>query len=409
MQTLPQEIEVRFRYNVYLTKHLFNPVNPLLADILRREEGRTVPTKALLVLDGGVVDANPQLLPSIKSYTTAHRETFRLCQAPVVMHGGESVKNSFEEVSRLHELIHASGLCRHSYLVAVGGGALLDMAGFAAATAHRGIRHIRVPTTVLAQDDSGVGVKNSVNAFGKKNFLGTFAPPYAVINDCAFLETLPDRDWRAGIAEAIKVSMIKDAAFFAFLERNAAQLVRRDMPVMQQMISRCAELHMRHIAQGGDPFEFGSARPLDYGHWSAHKLEQLTDYRLRHGEAVAIGIALDTTYAYLAGMLSKSAWKRTLDLIQAVGLSIWTPALSEGLREPNHPQNVLRGLEEFREHLGGDLTIILVKEIGQSVMVNEIDTGLMIESADLLERLAAGRAEETTLRLNPASAVCTGD
>ena len=314
MQPLQQEIKVGFRYNVHFTNGLFNAANPLFADILQHDDENSL-RKVLVVVDGGVADACPRLVESIEEYAAAHPQAFILCEPPVVVAGGEIVKNSYREVNRLHELFHRVGLCRHSYVIAIGGGAVLDMVGFAAATAHRGIRHVRVPTTVLAQDDSGVGVKNSINAFGKKNFLGTFAPPYAVINDSAFLEALSDREWRAGISEAIKVALIKDAGFFSFLEQHSSYLLNRDMPVMQQTIRRCAELHLRHIAQGGDPFEFGSARPLDYGHWSAHKLEQLSDYQLRHGEAVAIGIALDTTYAYLAGHLSKASWKRTVDLI----------------------------------------------------------------------------------------------
>src|SRR5204862_561409 len=133
---------------------------------------------------------------------------------------GERVKNKHDWVLRVHHAIERAGLCRHSFLAAVGGGAVLDMAGLAAATAHRGIRHIRIPTTVLSQNDSGIGVKNGVNAFGKKNFLGTFAPPFAVINDSGFLTTLDDRDWRSGIAEAIKVALIKDAPFFNFIKTN---------------------------------------------------------------------------------------------------------------------------------------------------------------------------------------------
>jgi 3-dehydroquinate synthase len=408
MQALRQEIQVSFRYNVYLTRDLFNSNNSLLADTLR-DESRSAPRKVIVVADAGVVAACPQLLNSIREYFAANLSTLDLCEPTVVVPGGESVKNSFREVARLHELIHDRGLCRHSYLIAIGGGAVLDMAGFAAATAHRGIRHVRVPTTVLAQDDSGVGVKNSINAFGKKNFLGTFAPPYAVINDSLFLEVLSDREWRSGIAEAIKVSLIKDADFFSFLEANAQKLVDRDMDVMQQVIARCAELHLHHIAQGGDPFEFGSARPLDYGHWSAHKLEQLSDYQLRHGEAVAIGMALDTTYAHFADHLSEIEWKRILRLIQKVGLPIWAPELSAHLDQPAHPRCVLRGLEEFREHLGGELTIILLNGIGRSIMVNEIDDTLMKKSVGVLQHMTIDCSERSYYSMNSADVVCTGD
>src|SRR5204862_2038620 len=132
-------------------------------------------------------------------------------EPPKIVPGGERAKQSPALIAALHADLQRLGIDRQSFVVAIGGGALLDAVGYAAATAHRGVRLIRVPTTVLAQADSGVGVKNGINAFGKKNFLGTFAPPAAVINDSTFLVTLSDREWRSGLAEAIKVALLKDS------------------------------------------------------------------------------------------------------------------------------------------------------------------------------------------------------
>jgi 3-dehydroquinate synthase len=241
-----------------------------------------------------------------------------------------------------------------------------------------------VPTTVLAQDDSAMGVKNGVNAFGKKNYLGTFAPPFAVINDATFLATLSDRDWRAGVSEAIKAALIKDRSFFDFLEQQAPSLRRRDLAAMEQVIRRCAALHLTHIATSGDPFELGSSRPLDFGHWSAHKLEQLTQHRLGHGEAVAVGIALDTTYSYLAGFLPEDDWRRIISLVPAMGLSVHVPELEHDLDIEDSPSNVLRGLDEFREHLGGTLTILMLRSIGAPFDVHEIRRDVMIRSIGVL-------------------------
>ena len=182
----------------------------------------------------------------------------KLVCSPLLVEGGERAKNSWFYVSEIHSRVERHGLDRHSYILGVGGGALLDVTGLAAATAHRGIRHVRIPTTTLAQNDSGVGVKNGVNAFGKKNFIGTFAPPFAVVNDIELLATLPSRDKRAGFAEAVKVSLIRDRAFFEALEQAAPQLVRFEPEAMESMIRRCAELHIDHITLGGDPFD----RPL---------------------------------------------------------------------------------------------------------------------------------------------------
>jgi 3-dehydroquinate synthase len=301
----------------------------------------------------------------------------------MVVPGGEEVKNTRDYVDLLHRAIFEFGICRHSFVVAVGGGALLDMAGYAASTAHRGVRLIRVPTTVLAQNDSGVGVKNGINAFGRKNFLGVFAPPYAVINDFQFLTTLDDRDWRAGMAEAVKVSLIKDAAFFEFLEAEAAALAARDLRPMRTLIERCAEMHVQHIQTSGDPFETGSSRPLDFGHWAAHKLEQLTNYSLRHGEAVAIGIALDTTYSHLAGLLDERDWRRTIGLLSDLGFDLTVPAPCAPISRDN-PRCLLSGLNEFREHLGGPLTVMLLARVGQSVEVHEMSDEMVLASMQLL-------------------------
>jgi 3-dehydroquinate synthase len=294
--------------------------------------------------------------------------------------------------------IHDARLCRHSYVAAIGGGAVLDVVGYAAATAHRGIRLIRIPTTVLAQDDSAVGVKNGVNAYGAKNYLGTFAPPFAVINDLTFLTSLSDRDWRSGIAEAVKVALVRDPEFFDAIERDAAKLSARDAAAMERLVRRSAALHLAHIASGGDPFEMGSSRPLDFGHWAAHKLEQVTDHRLRHGEAVAIGIALDSTYAYLTGSLGEAEWQRILALFTAIGLDLSASELSEWLDQPEDPRCVLRGLEEFREHLGGELTVMLLRSIGQPIDVHEIDTDVMMRSIELVARAQSARTQGVARR-----------
>jgi 3-dehydroquinate synthase len=233
---------------------------------------------------------------------------------------------------------------------------------------------------VLSQNDSGVGVKNSVNAFGKKNFLGTFAPPVAVFNDAHFLTTLSEGDWRSGVAEAIKVALVKDAAFFVWLEENAPAMMRGNRQVMQQQIKRCAELHLQHIASG-DPFEMGSARPLDFGHWSAHKLEQLSQFSIRHGEAVAMGIALDSTYSYLSGRISVSDVKRVLQLLEAFGFALTNPLM---VISDEHDA-LLKGLNEFREHLGGRLTTTQLKAIGVGEEVNEMDTELLRKASSWLQ------------------------
>jgi 3-dehydroquinate synthase len=395
MNTLQQTVRAEFRYAVHFTRRVFDPTNPALRDAIAN--GNTVPRKVLFVVDERVCASYPRLLDRIGEYCRVHGDVIENVTSPLVVPGGETVKNSAQCVDLIHNLINDYGICRHSFVIVVGGGAVLDMAGYAAATAHRGVRLIRLPTTVLSQNDSGAGVKTSINRFGKKNFLGTFTTPYAVINDLEFLETLSDRDWRAGAAEAVKVSLIKDAAFFESIEASAQALVTRSQSAMELLVHRCAQLHLEHIA-GADPFEAGSSRPLDFGHWSAHKLEQLTSYRLRHGEAVAIGIALDATYSHFIGMLSASSWQRILAVLQALGFALYAPEMDAGGSAEANP--LLDGLQEFREHLGGELTIMLLEEIGRGVERHQMDAAIILKSIEFLRQIGSAEGPlNTSLKL----------
>ena len=319
---------------------------------------------------------------------------------PIILEGGERVKNSYFHVSEIQSHVERFHLDRHSYLVAVGGGALLDVAGLAAATAHRGVRHVRIPTTTLSQADSGVGVKNGINAFGKKNFIGAFAVPFAVINDFEMLSSLPPRDKRAGYIESVKVACIRDAAFFQAIEGDAQQLRHFEPEAMQRLIYRCAELHVNHIATAGDPFEAGSARPLDFGHWAAHKLEQLSEYKLRHGEAVGVGIALDVVYSRRMGFLPPAGAERILSLIETLGFELFANELSNVDSEGD--LMILKGLEEFREHLGGQLAITMLKEIGSGFEVHEMNDAVVVESIQELQERHSQQALKFSRDKSPA-------
>ncbi len=382
-----QSFTVAYEYPVCFTRRLFAPDNPLFRDtLLRREPGRR--HRFAVFIDANVASSFPALVHDIAGYAGRYGESMELLGRPEVVPGGEPVKNDPALLDRLQRRLVEMGVDRHAFVVGIGGGAFLDLVGYAAATTHRGIRHVRVPTTVLAQNDSGVGVKNGVNAFGIKNLLGSFAPPFAVLNDFDFLRTLHPRDKLAGVAEAVKVALIRDAVFFDWLEDHAERLQACEAAAMETMIRRCAELHMRQIAQGGDPFETGSARPLDYGHWSAHKLEALTGHELRHGEAVAIGLALDTRYSVQVGMLPAGGDDRVHRLLKQLGFHLWHPALEA--RDADGRWPLLRGLQEFREHLGGDLTITLLRAIGVGEEVHQMDTGEILRALAWLRRREQG-------------------
>lgn len=369
---IEQTFAVPYRYQVCFSEGIFDPKNTLLVDLLAKDRK----PKVFFVIDSGVSDTHPNLISDIESYAAAHSEAFSLCALPLVVPGGETCKNDLSIYQQIVEATHLFGIDRHSYIAAIGGGAVLDMVGFAAAISHRGIRLIRIPTTVLSQNDSAVGVKNSINAFGKKNFLGTFTPPYAVLNDFNFLKTLDDRDWRSGIAEAIKVALIKDLSFFTWMEDHAVAMANREMEPMKTQIIRCAQMHLDHIA-GKDPFEFGSSRPLDFGHWAAHKLEHLSNYRIRHGEAVAIGIALDSTYSFLQGRISEADLIRIIGLMKTLGFDLFAPELAG--------ESLVKGLKEFQEHLGGQLTIMLLEKLGKGMEVHEMDHELIFQAVEMLK------------------------
>lgn len=380
-ETIAMDFAVRFTYPVSFTRNLFDENNHLLRDTIQNTQQHK-PVKFIVVVDNNVLRYHPNLSEQISIYAQAHREDIGLAGKILVVPGGEESKNQHHHIQRILDTINEYHIDRHSYILAIGGGAVIDMVGYAAATAHRGVRIVRIPTTVLAQNDAAVGVKNSVNAYGKKNFLGTFAPPHAVLNDLNFLHTLDQRDWISGISEAVKVALLKDADFFNYMRDHADDLANRDDESMAWVIYRCAQLHLQHIANNGDPFEMGSSRPLDFGHWAAHKLEQLTDYELRHGEAVAIGITLDCVYANKLGMLSDAAVDAIIDTFERIGFTLFTPALD--MVNKHEVREVFAGLKEFQEHLGGQLTIMLLEDIGKGVEVHEIDLTVMAEAMDSL-------------------------
>ena len=379
-----QRVTVGFEYPVTFGRDTFALENPaLLASLTRLEPGRR--HRAFVVVDRGVAEGQPGLLDRIAAYFAAHDARVSLVAPPAVVVGGEDVKTAPEHLTGMLQQMHDLRLDRHAFVIAIGGGAVLDMVGYAAAITHRGVRVVRMPTTVLSQADSGVGVKNGVNAFGKKNYLGTFAPPYAVINDEQLLESLTARDRICGMAEAVKVALVRDAEFFAWLGRRADALRRNEAPAdLRHLVRTSAELHLTHIATSGDPFELGSARPLDFGHWSAHKLETLSAHRLRHGEAVAIGMALDALYSVDVGLAQSHVAGEVIDTLERLGFTLWDDELENA--------ELFDGIDEFREHLGGELTVTLIEAVGRGREVHELRRDLVERACDALRTRARSAA-----------------
>jgi 3-dehydroquinate synthase len=361
------DANVRFQvpatHRLRFTRDVWGDDRQVLIDLLESSDDR--PAKVQVWIDEIVLDANGWLWDAIESFFA--ESSSRLVRAGSVQRvpGGEAVKNDIHILERMLKVMHAADLDRRSYVLVVGGGAVLDAVGFAASIAHRGIRLIRVPTTTLAQADSGVGVKNGVNLFGKKNWIGSFAVPWGVVNDARMLQSLSDRDYRCGFAEAVKVSLLKNPALFAHIELSTEALSRRDADVALPVIAQSARLHLAHITEGGDPFEEREARPLDFGHWAAHKLESLSNFHVRHGEAVAIGLAIDVVYSSIEHGLPRPACSRILRCLQNLGFET-------RLQREISPDDLLVGLEEFRQHLGGRLTVTMLEDIGKPIDVHEI-------------------------------------
>ena len=362
------QIPVSFKHRVCFTRDAFAPENHLVAELLEEGGGRRV----LVLVEDAVSTAWPELKRRIGEYFADLGFNWRGLR---VLPGGEEVKRDDALVREVWQVIDHERIDRHSYVLVIGGGAFLDAVGFAVATAHRGVRLVRFPTTTLAQDDSGVGVKCAINAFGKKNWVGSFAVPFAVVNDFQFLESQDEEVRRIGLIEAVKVALVKDAAFFDWIRRHIDELAALERGPFEECVERSALAHAKHIAEGGDPFETGSSRPLDFGHWAAHKLEQLSGFKLGHACAVSIGLALDTLYSARCGLLRECDAERVMDVLDTLQVPIWDDALD--LRDEKGRRRVHEGLEEFREHLGGELTVLLLRDLGRGQDVHALDEGLV--------------------------------
>lgn len=377
---------VDYRFPVLFTRDVFAGDNAVLADLMAPADDLPV-ARAVVYADAAVLSARPTLTRDIHAWFAAHaHRRIALAAAPEAVDGGEAAKGGLAIVERVARTCVDLGLCRHSFIIIIGGGAVLDAIGLAASLIHRGMRQIRLPSTTLAQCDAGLGVKNAVNLLGLKNLIGTFTPPWAVVDDMRFLESQDDRSWRAGLAEAVKVAVIKDAAFLARIDVLVPALAARDLVAMEEVVRRCAELHLQHITTSGDPFEHGSSRPLDFGHWSAHRLEALSHHRLQHGEAVAIGVALDACYAAGIGRITMLEAQRVCALLSHLGFALWDPCFD--LRDADGRRQIYAGLVQFREHLGGRLTLAMPDGIGRRSDIGVFDEAVCESALDVLRNQA---------------------
>lgn len=391
--TLDTPLSVPFRHRVTFTRGVFSATNPTLRSVFDLvTQGTTTDAatrRVVAFIDSNVLAAHPSMPDDIRAYmtyaagvsqaATARQHSFPELTLVEAVPGGERAKQSMSVVDRVVRVIDEHRIDRQSYVMAIGGGAVLDAVGFGASIAHRGVRLVRLPTTTLGQDDAGMAVKNGINLGNKKNFVGNFAVPHAVVCDTALLGSTPKWSWCGGFSEAVKIALLRDRELFNHIEREAAAITLRSMDAAIPVIIRSAELHYQHIMSGGDPFETHSARPLDFGHWLAHRLEGMTNGVLPHGQAVAIGVAIDTLYSECAGLMPSQEACRVLAVLRALDLPVTHPLLVD-------LDGIIAGLAEFREHLGGRLTITLLRGIGDPVDVHTIDPATLAAAISLTSR-----------------------
>ncbi|MBI1802855.1 MAG: 3-dehydroquinate synthase [Ignavibacteriae bacterium] len=236
---------------------------------------------------------------------------------------GEASKNRTMKESLEDQLI-SLGATRNSVIVALGGGMIGDLAGFVAATLHRGVSFIQIPTSLLAQVDSSIGGKVAVDHPQGKNLIGAFFQPKKVYIDVSTLKTLPDGEFRNGMAEVIKYGAILDGKLFTFLEKNRAAILRKNPNIMHAIIERCCELKRAVVEK--DEREVDYRRILNFGHTIGHAVEQVSNYRIAHGKAVAIGMAAEAKVSTALGILSSNDAARLEDALKAFGLATSFPA-----------------------------------------------------------------------------------
>lgn len=285
---------------------------------------------------------------------------------------GEASK-TMETLSHLLEFMAARQLTRSDYVVALGGGVVGDLAGFAAGCYMRGIRYVQLPTTLLAAVDSSVGGKTGLNLAAGKNLAGLFWQPSAVICDTTCLATLPDEIFLDGVAEAVKVSILGDRELFSRFERGVK---REDLEaVLEDIITRCVEFKARVV--GADEREGGVRKILNLGHTLGHALEACSDYTVAHGHAVATGIALITQTAAALGYCNRQEAHRIVQLLSGLGLPVTTKYPTESL---------VRAALHDKKRSGSHLTLVLPTRIG-SYRLHEVCVD------DLQEILEKGRGE----------------
>lgn len=383
--THTQELQSTHRYTVCFTSDLFGPDNETIRRTLTKM-GHKPPLRCAVLVDSGVAARNAALIPQILHHFQKERPFLDLCHPPFAMPGGESVKNSRRTAEAISAIARTHALSRESLVLVVGGGAFLDAAGTALSQCDGGIPTANIPTSPLAQSAAGIGAMRFMNEGGIKNAAGIFAPPHAVFIDFALLKTLPFEHHVSGMAEAFKMALAADAEFFAILCRKALKIRQNDRSTVEKVIHKTATLHLDQARKSYARMAHGDGNPADFGDWTARWLETLSGYKLPHGHALSVGIALKAWYGCHTGTLAEGEFTRLIEALLTCGLPIWNRFLET--RTKDGTLALTEGLTRYQNGSSGHRPILIPVGVGTLKAVDHLDVTVFEQGIDLLKQLS---------------------
>jgi 3-dehydroquinate synthase len=373
--TLSVSVARLISYQINHVRDVFNKDEAALSNLLQ--------SKPTMIVVDDKVDAIYGR--DLKKYANLYLN----CLSIIVLPASE-IEKSWERVAYLCQEMISCNLPRDGIVLAVGGGVTLDATGVAAAMYRRGVRFVRIPTTLVGLVDVGVGIKQGVNFGGKKNILGAFYPPFGVLNDLTFLRTLPPRHLACGIAEIVKLALVCDAILFEETEQFGTSLLktRFQSPYKQaeHIILRSERAMIRQLEP--NLFEYDYHRLVDFGHTFSPLLEMQSSHDLSHGEAVAIDMLISTAIGERRNLCDSSLLDRVLRLLMGVQLP-WS-------HEACKPAVLVKALEEARAHRGGDLNLVVPTGVGEAAFISHVDPHEIDEGLALVERRARATTSEIT-------------
>jgi len=357
------EVPARRDLAARLTRDVFSPRNPDLACLLRRREP-DARQRAFFLVDAGVAAARPDVCAAIEGYARAHSATLVLAGAPLIVEGGELCKARREVCDWIRARLTGAGIDARSHVVIVGGGSLLDAAGFAAATLHGGVRVTRVPTTLAAQVGAAWSSDCAVHACGRRDWMRAVQTPFAVALDPRWLASLPLEERRAGLAEAMRLALVCEPRLFHWICDRAQALAAFERRSIEALTRWCARLQCERLGAGEARAAIGG-RAAGFGRWAEYGLRALAP-ETDGSVAAAVGVAVDVLLSVVLTGLPPETAKAALETLAALGLPLWHEALGESDEEARPA--LLAGLAELRDREGGAPSIPLLQALGRPAL-----------------------------------------